>query len=124
MSKHNFMQIVCLLVFNIFVCATQVLIIYFPSLYLSFHLIWQATWHKGHSLAQTVYSCLYLLRPERTSSHALLHSYCKVMRATCNAVLSVVSDARTHEVTYSNSSTFCLYYIGTFFLVSLPVRNF
>ncbi|XP_027330807.1 N-alpha-acetyltransferase 35, NatC auxiliary subunit isoform X3 [Abrus precatorius] len=57
----------------------------------------EATWHKGHSLAQTVYSCLYLLRPERTSSHALLHSYCKVIRATCKAVLSVVSDARTHE---------------------------
>ncbi|KAL2978953.1 hypothetical protein AAZX31_13G145300 [Glycine max] len=57
----------------------------------------QATWHKGHSLAQTVYSCLYLLRPERTSSHALLHSYCKVIRATCKAILSVVSQARTHE---------------------------
>ncbi|KAG4977162.1 hypothetical protein JHK86_036636 [Glycine max] len=57
----------------------------------------EATWHKGHSLAQTVYSCLYLLRPERTSSHALLHSYCKVIRATCKAILSVVSQARTHE---------------------------
>ncbi|KAK4265252.1 hypothetical protein QN277_026329 [Acacia crassicarpa] len=57
----------------------------------------EATWHKGHSLAQTVYSCLYLLQPDRTSSHALLHSYCRVTRATCKAVLSVVSDARTHE---------------------------
>ncbi|WVZ10325.1 hypothetical protein V8G54_014855 [Vigna mungo] len=57
----------------------------------------EATWHKGHSLAQTVYSCLYLLRPERTLSHALLHSYCKVIRATCKAILSVVSEARTHE---------------------------
>ncbi|XP_057968901.1 uncharacterized protein LOC131158213 isoform X2 [Malania oleifera] len=57
----------------------------------------EATWHKGHSLAQTVYSCIYLLRPERTSSHALLDSYCRIIRATCNAVISVVSDARTHE---------------------------
>ncbi|RHN63998.1 putative NatC N(alpha)-terminal acetyltransferase, Mak10 subunit [Medicago truncatula] len=57
----------------------------------------EATWHKGHSLAQTVYSCLYLLRPERTSSHALLHSFCQIIRATCKAVLSVVSDSRTHE---------------------------
>uniref|UniRef100_A0A2P2LNG2 N-alpha-acetyltransferase 35 NatC auxiliary subunit n=1 Tax=Rhizophora mucronata TaxID=61149 RepID=A0A2P2LNG2_RHIMU len=57
----------------------------------------EATWHKGHSLAQTVFSCIYLLRPERTSSHALLHSYCKVIRTTCKAVVSVVSDARTHE---------------------------
>nr|XP_034918787.1 N-alpha-acetyltransferase 35, NatC auxiliary subunit-like isoform X2 [Populus alba] len=57
----------------------------------------EATWHKGHSLAQTVFSCSYLLRPERTLSHALLDSYCKVIRATCKAVTSIVSDARTHE---------------------------
>lgn len=58
----------------------------------------QATWHMGHSLAQTVFSCIYVLRPERTSSQALLHSYCRVIRATCRAVVSVVSDARTNEV--------------------------
>ncbi|XP_077237951.1 MAK10 homologue isoform X2 [Tasmannia lanceolata] len=57
----------------------------------------EATWHKGHSLAQTIFSCIYLLKLERTSSHALLHSYCRIIRATCNAVISVVSDARTHE---------------------------
>lgn len=57
----------------------------------------EATWHSGHSLAQTVFSCIYLLRPDRTSSHGILHSYCRVIRATCKAVVSVVSDARTHE---------------------------
>ncbi|GAV88190.1 Mak10 domain-containing protein [Cephalotus follicularis] len=57
----------------------------------------EATWHRGHSLAQTVFSCIYLLRPDRTSSHALLHSYCRVIRATCKTVVSVVSDTRTHE---------------------------
>ncbi|XP_044472153.1 N-alpha-acetyltransferase 35, NatC auxiliary subunit isoform X2 [Mangifera indica] len=57
----------------------------------------EATWHNGHSLAQTVFSCIYLLRPDRTSSHAILHSYCRIIRATCKAVISVVSDARTHE---------------------------
>ncbi|XP_022755179.1 uncharacterized protein LOC111303293 isoform X6 [Durio zibethinus] len=57
----------------------------------------EAAWHKGHSLAQTVFSCIYLLRLDRTASHALLHSYGRVIRATCKAVLSVVSDARTHE---------------------------
>ncbi|KAJ9535555.1 hypothetical protein OSB04_un001307 [Centaurea solstitialis] len=57
----------------------------------------EATWHKGHSLAQTIFSCIYLLRPERTSSHALLHSYCTVVRSTCNAIISAVSDSRTHE---------------------------
>ncbi|KAL9151270.1 hypothetical protein ABFS82_11G042300 [Erythranthe guttata] len=57
----------------------------------------EATWHKGGSLAQTVFSCIYLLRPERTSSHALLHSFCRVVRTTCNAVVSTVSDVRTNE---------------------------
>lgn len=58
----------------------------------------EATWHKGGSLAQTMFSCIYLLRPERTSSHALLHSFCIVIRATCNALVSAVSDSRTNEV--------------------------
>ncbi|PKA48850.1 hypothetical protein AXF42_Ash016366 [Apostasia shenzhenica] len=40
----------------------------------------EATWHKGHSLAQTVFSCVYLLRIERTSSHALLHAFCRVTK--------------------------------------------
>ncbi|XWS70744.1 hypothetical protein CRYUN_Cryun03dG0075000 [Craigia yunnanensis] len=30
----------------------------------------EAAWHKGHSLAQTVFSCIYLLRLDRTASHA------------------------------------------------------
>ncbi|KAK6945150.1 hypothetical protein RJ641_026252 [Dillenia turbinata] len=62
----------------------------------------EATWQKGHSLAQTVFSCIYLLRLDRTSSHPLLHSYCRVIRATCNTVISVVSDARTHEAIASH----------------------
>lgn len=80
------------------------MMLYFPCIIFSVHLkghsICQATWHKGHSLAQTVFSCIYLLRLERTSSHALLHSYCRIIRTTCNAVISVVSDARTHEVIF------------------------
>ena len=38
------------------------------------------------------------MRMERTSSHAVLNSFCRILRATCNAVISVVSTARTHEV--------------------------
>ncbi|KAL6519128.1 hypothetical protein OROGR_018448 [Orobanche gracilis] len=57
----------------------------------------EATWHKGGSLAQTVFSCIYLLRPDRTSSHALLHSLCRVTRTTCNLLVSAVSDARANE---------------------------
>ncbi|CAN1146703.1 N-alpha-acetyltransferase 35, NatC auxiliary subunit [Linum perenne] len=49
----------------------------------------EATWHKGHSLAQTVFSCIYLLSPERTASSPILHSYfeenlCRQVRA-CKA---------------------------------------
>ncbi|KAL3535905.1 hypothetical protein ACH5RR_004366 [Cinchona calisaya] len=58
----------------------------------------EATWINGHSLAKTVFSCIYLLRPDRISSHTLLHSYCVVL--TCNAVVSAVSDARTNEVNF------------------------
>ncbi|KAL3535903.1 hypothetical protein ACH5RR_004364 [Cinchona calisaya] len=57
----------------------------------------EATWHNGHSLGKTVFSCIYLLRPDRISSHTLLHSYCMVLMVTCNAVVSAVSDARTNE---------------------------
>lgn len=38
------------------------------------------------------------MRMERTSSHAVLNSFCRILRATCNVVISVVSTARTHEV--------------------------
>lgn len=38
------------------------------------------------------------MRMERTSSHAILNSFCRILRATCYAVVSVVSTARTHEV--------------------------
>lgn len=57
----------------------------------------EATWHKGHSLAQTVFTCLYLLNVERTSPNSLLHAYCKVTRVTCNLIRSFVSLSRTHE---------------------------
>ncbi|XP_020673871.1 N-alpha-acetyltransferase 35, NatC auxiliary subunit isoform X1 [Dendrobium catenatum] len=57
----------------------------------------ETTWHRGHSLAQTVFSCIYLLRIERTATHPLLHSYCRIMRSTCDVVITAVSDARTHE---------------------------
>ncbi|GBG79261.1 hypothetical protein CBR_g29413 [Chara braunii] len=43
----------------------------------------EATWHNGHSLAQTVFTCLYLHKPERTVSNPLLHAYCRAVRATC-----------------------------------------
>uniref|UniRef100_M8CV69 N-alpha-acetyltransferase 35, NatC auxiliary subunit n=1 Tax=Aegilops tauschii TaxID=37682 RepID=M8CV69_AEGTA len=57
----------------------------------------EATWHKGHTLAQTVFTCIYLMKMERISSHAVLNSFCRILRATCNSVISVVSTARTHE---------------------------
>ncbi|KAJ4792597.1 hypothetical protein LUZ62_043843 [Rhynchospora pubera] len=57
----------------------------------------EATWHKGSILAQTVFSCIYLLRLERTSPHPILNAYCRIMHATCNEIIKSVSNARTHE---------------------------
>jgi hypothetical protein len=58
----------------------------------------QATWQSGHSLAQTVYACLYLHMPERTAPNAILHAYCKMARSTCNLVRTLVCVADIHEV--------------------------
>lgn len=33
----------------------------------------EATWHNGGSLAQTVYTCLYMLRPERCAVTLLVY---------------------------------------------------
>eukprot|EP00250_Pteridium_aquilinum_P007829 c17472_g1_i1 orf=715-2403(-) len=57
----------------------------------------EATWHRGHSLAQTVFSCLYLLNLDRTSPNALLHSYCKTIRANCNLIRTAVSTVHSNE---------------------------
>jgi hypothetical protein len=58
----------------------------------------QATWQSGHSLAQTVYACLYLHMPERMAPNAILHAYCKMARSTCNLVRTLVCVADIHEV--------------------------
>lgn len=34
----------------------------------------EATWHADHSLAQTVFTCLYLLHPQRCADPALCHT--------------------------------------------------
>lgn len=31
----------------------------------------EATWHQGYPLAQTLFTCLYVLQPERCESHVL-----------------------------------------------------
>ena len=33
----------------------------------------EATWHQGNNLAQTVFTCLYLLQPDRCNSCAPSH---------------------------------------------------
>ncbi|KAG6549103.1 hypothetical protein Mapa_009329 [Marchantia paleacea] len=57
----------------------------------------EATWHKGHSLAQTVFSCLYMLKLDRTTPNALLHAYCKITRATCSLVRTAIVLSDIHE---------------------------
>lgn len=57
----------------------------------------EATWHRGHSLSQTVFSCLYLLKLDRTSPNALLHAYCKTTRATCSLIRTAVASVHSNE---------------------------
>ncbi|KAL3701462.1 hypothetical protein R1sor_019484 [Riccia sorocarpa] len=57
----------------------------------------EATWHKGHSLAQTVFSCLYMLKLDRTTPNVLLHAYCKITRATCSLVRTAIVLSDIHE---------------------------
>eukprot|EP00249_Psilotum_nudum_P007405 c20534_g1_i1 orf=134-1501(+) len=57
----------------------------------------EATWHRGHYLAQTVFSCLYLLKLDRAAPNALLHAYCKTTRATCSLIRAVVFAVHTNE---------------------------
>ncbi|EFJ22569.1 hypothetical protein SELMODRAFT_416426 [Selaginella moellendorffii] len=57
----------------------------------------EATWHRGHSLAQTVFSSIYMLKLVHASSMPVLHAYCKITRASCNIVRTAVALAHTHE---------------------------
>ncbi|KAI5083208.1 hypothetical protein GOP47_0002951 [Adiantum capillus-veneris] len=57
----------------------------------------EASWHRGHSLAQTVFSCLYLLNLDRTSSNALLYSYCRTVRAVCSMIRTAISTVLSNE---------------------------
>lgn len=58
----------------------------------------QATWQNGHALAQTVFSCLYLLNVDRTAPNALLHAFCKTTRASCSMIRTAIALADIHEV--------------------------
>jgi hypothetical protein len=61
-------------------------------------MILQATWQNGHALAQTVFSCLYLLNVERIAPNALLHAFCRSTRATCSMIRTAIALADIHEV--------------------------
>jgi hypothetical protein len=45
----------------------------------------EATWHNGHSLAQTIFTCLYMHHPARTASHSVLGAICSGLRASVYA---------------------------------------
>jgi len=50
----------------------------------------EATWYSGHTLAQTVCTCYYILRLERVSCHPLLHTYCLAVKVLSSAIRSIV----------------------------------
>lgn len=49
----------------------------------------EAAWHLGHFLPQTVYTCLYMLLPDRAQGILPLAAFCKALRATCNTARSL-----------------------------------
>ncbi|KAG1672997.1 hypothetical protein FOA52_005927 [Chlamydomonas sp. UWO 241] len=50
----------------------------------------EATWHTGGALATTVFSCLYLLKPDRIVGDVALHAYARGLSHTCALVRSLV----------------------------------
>ncbi|KAK9867013.1 hypothetical protein WJX84_003646 [Apatococcus fuscideae] len=56
-------------------------------------MILEMTWQQGHSLAQTVFTCIYMLRPDRASSMPLLAACCRSSFATCEQVKEFVMSA-------------------------------
>ncbi|KAK9840241.1 hypothetical protein WJX74_006074 [Apatococcus lobatus] len=56
-------------------------------------MIMEMTWQQGHSLAQTVFTCVYMLRPDRTFMLPLLAACCKSTYATCEQVKEFVMSA-------------------------------
>lgn len=50
----------------------------------------EATWHSGSLLPQTVFTSLYMLRPDRLAANAPLHAFCLALRSTCTIVVDMV----------------------------------
>lgn len=57
----------------------------------------QASWHSGNSIAQTVFVCLYMLKPDRATVNIPLSAYCEAVRASCSAVRNIVLQASVCE---------------------------
>eukprot|EP00899_Mesostigma_viride_P004960 jgi/Mesvir1/14465/Mv05175-RA.3 len=57
----------------------------------------EAAWHRGHSLAQSVFTCVYMLRPAYASGNRVLAAYCAAVRALCAIIRSAVSRAAFRE---------------------------
>ncbi|KAA6425235.1 MAG: hypothetical protein FRX49_04730 [Trebouxia sp. A1-2] len=68
----------------------------------------QASWHAGNSLAQSVFVCLYMLKPDRTAQNPALSAYCEAIRAGCDAVRNIVLHASVCEEEDFTTHTFGL----------------
>lgn len=56
----------------------------------------ELTWQSGCALAQTVFTCLYMHRPELIQ-HPALKAYCECVLKTCSVVKRAVSRAEVFE---------------------------
>eukprot|EP00877_Chromochloris_zofingiensis_P013766 jgi/Chrzof1/8643/Cz03g18200.t1 len=52
----------------------------------------EATWQTGSSLAQTLYSSLYMMQLPRLSPNVALSAFCRAVEATCLEVNRLVTD--------------------------------
>ncbi|GAX76015.1 hypothetical protein CEUSTIGMA_g3458.t1 [Chlamydomonas eustigma] len=50
----------------------------------------EATWQTGGSLAQTVFSCLYMLRTARIAHDVCLHAYCMAVCRSCSLIRYII----------------------------------
>jgi len=67
----------------------------------------EVSWYQGHFLAETVYTCLYLLDLERLDANWIIKAFCELTRLTCLELISIVTKAGVCE-----EEDFCVVHHG------------
>ncbi len=67
----------------------------------------EVSWYRGHFMAETVYSCLYMHDMQRLEGNWIIKACCEITRLTCSKIVSIVMAASTSE-----EEDFCVSYHG------------